>query len=286
MTNSKTATGLPLFMACLGISGCASNGPVDSSASHDNLDAIAWLQTSAEYAAVTTGIYNAASAQLRAIAYAEESQGRGMAVVLDIDETVLDNSRFQAQLVFDDATYNVDNWDEWVALRAADAVPGVVDFIRTSQSLGVHVAFVTNRPCQARPGVTDECPQWEDTRANLEDVGVDTSSITLMLAAQQPPEQCRALLTEEEQESGVWSSDKTSRRECTGLDHDVVMLFGDQFGDFVELEDDASGKAGRDIAAEYAEYWGRSWFMLPNPTYGGWKPRSSAEKRSLIRGID
>jgi acid phosphatase len=93
-------------------------------------------------------------------------------------------------------------------------------------------------------------------------------------------------LSEPEQVDGTWSSDKTSRRECLRLDHDIIMLFGDQLGDFTEAEDSPSGESGRDIAVEYAEYWGKTWFMLPNPTYGDWRPRDSAEKRSLIRGID
>ncbi len=286
MTSSRTFAGLPMLLACVSISGCATSGDVVSSPAHDNTDAVAWLQTSTEYAAVTAGIYTAATAKLREIANTGEDRPRSMAIVMDIDETVLDNSRYQGQLVLENATYDSNSWDAWVALRAAVAVPGVVDFIQTSQSLGFHVAFITNRPCRARPGTAEDCPQATDTLINLADVGVDTSSTTLFLMGDRPPDQCRAHLSESEQATGTWSSDKTSRRECVELDHDIIMLFGDQLGDFTEAESDASGGTGRDNAADYAEYWGRTWFMLPNPTYGGWRPRDSAEKRSLIRAID
>ncbi len=286
MTISRTVSGLPMVLACVGICGCATTGDVSSSPVHDNTDAVTWLQTSTEYAAVTAGIYTAATAQLREIANMDEDRTRSMAIVMDIDETVLDNSPYQGQLVLDDATYDSDSWDAWVALRAAVEVPGVVNFVRTSQSLGFHVAFITNRPCRARPDNAEACPQATDTLVNLEDVGVDTSSTTLYLMGDRPSERCRSLLSESEQATGTWSSDKTSRRECVELDHDIIMLFGDQLGDFTEAESDASGGTGRDNAADYAEYWGRTWFMLPNPTYGGWRPRDSAEKRSLIRAID
>ena len=286
MTISRTMSGLPTLLACVGICGCATTGGVGSTPVHDNMDAVAWLQTSTEYAAVTTGIYMAATAKLREVANTEGDRTRSMAIVMDIDETVLDNSRYQGQLVLDDATYDSYSWDAWVALRAAEAVPGVVDFVRMSQLLGFHVAFITNRPCRARLDAAEDCPQAADTLVNLEDVGIDTGSTTLFLKGDRPSDRCRALLSEPEQVDGTWSSDKTSRRECLRLDYDIIMLFGDQLGDFTEAEDSPSGESGRDIAAEYAEYWGETWFMLPNPTYGGWRPRDSAEKRSLIRGID
>ncbi len=286
MTTSRVTAGSALLLACLAVSGCATTGGSDAQPAHDNIDAVTWLQTSTEYAGVTAGIYATAAAALREIANTEPDRIRSMAIVMDIDETVLDNSRYQGQLVLDGATYDGASWDAWIARRTAVAVPGVVDFIRTSQSLGVHVAFITNRPCRTRPDTAEECPQVADTQANLEAVGIDTRSTTLFLMRDRPPAQCRALLTKSEQADGSWSSDKTSRRECVRLDYEIVMLFGDQLGDFTEKQNGASGETGRDIAASYGEYWGKTWFMLPNPTYGGWRPRTSAEKRSLIRGLD
>ncbi len=265
------------------LTGCAAIGETDSELVHDNTDGVVWLQSSTEYAAVTAGIYGSATAALLEMAQTETRPTSDMAIVLDVDETVLDNSPYQVQLVFDDETYGPDSWDRWVGLRTAPEVPGVVDFIRDAQALGFHVAFVTNRPCRARPGSSDVCPQLEDTRVNLEAIGIDTSSTTLFLRGQQPPESCRALLTEAEQVDGTWSqSDKTSRRACVEVEREIVMLFGDQLGDFTEEH----GAPGRGTAADFDENWGRSWFMLPNPTYGGWKPRTSAEKRALMRGID
>ena len=171
--------------------------------------------------------------------------------MLDVDETVLDNSPYQGQLVIDDATYEGESWDRWVALRTATEVPGVVDFIRVSQSLGVHIVFVTNRRCRTRPTTDDACPQIEDTRVNLEAIGIDTSATTLFLRGEQPPQGCRELLTDAERGDGVWSSEKPSRRACVERDREMLMLFGDQLGDFIEFHDGDGGMSGRQVASAY-----------------------------------
>jgi acid phosphatase len=286
MINSNRLPGLPLLLACLLTSGCATTNDKIATPPHDNADAVVWLQSSAEYAAVTSGIYATAAAALEQIARSEPSRTGNMAVVMDIDETVLDNSRYQGQLVLDGASYSSDSWDDWIGLRSAPAVPGAADFIRTSQALGIHVAFITNRSCRTRPDSSDECPQHEDTLANLRAIGIDTAQTTLFLRGDRPSEDCLAYLTEAERDSGTWSSDKTSRRACVTVNRDIVLLFGDQLGDFTEVRDRPAGASGRELAGEFGDNWGTTWFMLPNPTYGGWRPRNPAEKRTQITGID
>ena len=187
--------------------------------------------------------------------------------------------------MFDQSTYNSETWDDWIELRAAPAVPGVVEFIRAAQSLGVHVAFITNRACRARPGTTAECPQKTDTLANLADVGIDVQSVTLFLRGERPDGPCSVHLSETERADGKWSSDKTSRRACVRLEHEIVMLFGDQLGDFTNEHEGPAATHGRSTAAEYSDRWGKSWFMLPNPTYGDWKPPTFTEKQTQIRGV-
>ena len=248
------------------------------------MDAVVWVQTSTEYAAVTTSIYAGATAALDDL----ETSGHAeqFAVVLDVDETVLDNSAYQGQLVLDDTRYASDTWDQWIEDRAAPAVPGVVEFIQAAQSRGIHVAFITNRACRPRANTAADCPQKEDTLNNLADIGIDAASTTLYLRGERPPEQCRTLLTAEEQPDGTWSSDKTSRRACVALDRNIAMFFGDQLGDFTAEPEVQPDRDGRQTTGEFSEYWGKTWFMLPNPTYGDWLPRTHSEKRSLIRGVE
>ncbi len=286
MQRHKLGGGLAALLTGLLLTGCASTGGTVAPAANDNLDAVTWQQASGEYAAVTLGIYAAATAALDALGEAAGPAARGRAIVLDVDETVLDNAPYQGQLVLDEGVYQSDTWDRWIARRAAQATPGAVAFIQAAQSSGFHVVLITNRSCRPRDGLADPCPQRADTLANLQAVGLDTDSITLMLRGDRPPEPCRRLLSESERAAGVWSSVKTSRRECVRIGHDIVMLFGDQLGDFLEVADGETAKGGRDIVEENSAHWGRDWFMLPNPTYGDWKPRSPEEKRALIRGTD
>ena len=283
MIYSRTL-GLSFLFTAVALGGCATTNGTDSPA-HDNTDAVVWLQSSAEYAAVTTGIYRMAAAALEHAARAEATRSRPMAVVMDIDETVLDNARYQGQLVLNDTSYDSASWDAWIELRSASAVPGVVEFIETSQALGIHVAFITNRSCRARPGSTEDCPQRSDTLANLAALGIDTSSTTLFLRGDRPAEECRVFLSDAERsDGGTWSSDKTSRAQCVKLEHDIVMLFGDQLGDFTDVQNRSADGSVRELAA--SGEWGKTWFMLPNPTYGGWRPRDSLAKRELIMGIN
>lgn len=286
MKPSMSAPTFALSLLGLSLFGCATIPDTATAPAHDNLDAVTWLQTSAEYAAVTTGIYSAATAALEGIVSTGVSPERGRAVVLDVDETVLDNAAYQAQLVLDDETYSGDSWDAWIALEAADAVPGAVDFVRTAQARGFQVAFITNRSCRPRRGASGGCPQRGETLANLQSIGIPTEEVTLLLRGDRPSPRCRSLLSDAERVEGTWSSDKASRRACVSLDHDIVMLFGDQLGDFTTVSGGMSREAGRQVAAEYEEAWGKRWFMLPNPTYGEWKPTGTDGKRARIRGTD
>ncbi len=272
-----------VLFASIGMGGCAADGGSVPTPSHDNLDAVVWVQSSTEYAAATRSLYSAATQQLELIAASRTDEDRPMAVVLDVDETVLDNANYQGQLIFDDATYESASWDRWIAQQSASAVPGVVEFLTAAQSLGVQVVLVTNRPCRARDGVIERCPQHAETLANVSSLGMDAESMLLYLRGDRPSEQCAPFLTEAEAEDGLWSSDKTSRRACVDRDYEIVMLFGDQLGDFIEFHDTSGGRV---TAADFAPKWGSAWFLLPNPTYGGWRPRTTAEKRESLRGTD
>lgn len=287
MMFSKRTSVLMALPICLGVCGCATTGIDKAIPAHDNRDAVLWLQTSAEYAAVTSGIFAAAGRELERVGGSDLDRNLHKAVVMDIDETVLDNSAYQAQLVIEDETYNSESWDQWVALKAAEAVPGAVHFIQLSQRLGLHIAFITNRTCRPRADSADRpCPQKAETLANLEAVGVDTRMTSLAMRGEVPPARCQPLLSAAEQATGKWSSDKTSRRNCIAAQYETIMLLGDQLGDFFEERADSDTGAGRSLAKKYLGDWGKTWFLLPNPTYGNWRPQTRTEKQSIIRGID
>src|SRR5215203_4646184 len=143
--------------------------------SHEDLHAVLWMQTAAEYRALTTAIYARAipvldrALQDPAWTAAVEQTGAYAslppAVILDLDETVLDNTAFQGQLVRDRQSYTEAAWADWVRSRQARAVRGAQAFIHAVETRGVRVFYVSNR------AAADE----ESTLANLRALGVDTT---------------------------------------------------------------------------------------------------------------
>lgn len=228
----------------------------------DNLNAVLWMQTSAEYKAATLQTYRAAIAQLdRALkdpgwdALVPEERGnaaKGLppAVILDVDETVLDNSPYQARLIARGEEYNEVTWDAWVAEKKAKAVPGVVEFARAAEARGVTLLYLSNRAEHLQ----------EATLANLRAVGLPVKDDSVFLGLGTFVEGC-------EQQG----SEKGCRRRLAGQKYRVVMQFGDQLGDFAEIV--SNTPAGRQALFEKHRAWfGERWWMLPNPSYGSWEP--------------
>ena len=261
-------------------------GCIKSSSEQENLNAVLWIQTSSEYAATAIGTYAAATAALQRTVTTDVTGIDRMAVVMDLDETVFDNSRYKAQEVLTSVRKQDETWDQWIALREANAVPGAVDFIRASQDLGVSVLFITNRRCRERADTLGDCPQKEDTLVNLQQLGIEIGRRALFLRSEQVPDRCLSFLSESEHEQGRWTaSDKTSRRQCVGLDYDIVMLVGDQLGDFIGGPGQSTLVSRDELLRQYEEKWGNTWFMIPNPTYGAWLRLLHPDKRAHLRGM-
>jgi acid phosphatase len=233
-----------------------------------------WLRHSAEFRAASEIIFRAAEAALRAgladPAWTAEPAQTGdlsalpPAVVMDIDETVLDNSAPQARMILEETCFEEFEavWDAWVAERAAPAVPGAAAFIRAARAMNdpqgrpVRIFFVTNRECGTRPGNDSACPQQDDTAANLERLGLGAPTLAedLMIKG----------------ERADWLSEKLSRRHEIAKSHRIVLNVGDDFGDFL-ADVRRQTAAGRERArCAHRERWGRHWFMIPNPMYGSW----------------
>jgi len=233
-----------------------------------------WVRNSSEFRAASETAYRAARDALgEGLAdpawTAEPAQSRDVpalppAVVMDIDETVLDNSRAQAEMLLEGICREEfpRAWDAWVARRSAPAVPGATDFIRAARAMTdsagrrVRIFFITNRECGPRPGVAGSCPQHEDTMANLEALGLGSATLAddLMLKGERPE----------------WDSEKLTRRQAVAAGHRIVLNLGDDLADFLPDVRRAS-VAERDAArCAHDARWGRQWFMLPNPMYGSW----------------
>ena len=266
---------LTCLLLALGAGGCASRAaapagaPVPSSvavATHENLHAVLWVQTAIEFRATALQAYGRARQQLdaaladpswtAALEQTADASALPPAVILDLDETVQDNSPFQARAIraqlaaraagrwvegFDPVA-----WDAWCAEAKAGAVPGAAEFLRYARSRGVTPFFVSNRtgPLEAA------------TRRNLAALGIEASDApdTVLLRNERPE----------------WSaSDKTARREAVARTHRILLLVGDDLGDFVPADGSVAARAER-LAAHEAR-WGTQWIVVPNPMYGSWE---------------
>ncbi|MFO7587172.1 MAG: HAD family acid phosphatase [Gemmatimonadota bacterium] len=260
MSRASWSASLSVGLAAFASSGCASRpGGLET------LDATLWMQSSVEYAAVALQSYRNAAEQLDLAlsdtawsALLERTSGVGTlppAVILDVDETVLDNSAYAARLIREGRRYEAASWSAWVEEASAPAVPGAIPFLRTARDRGVTVVFVTNRDALLE----------EATRRNLARVGFPPDTVPdVVLMRHEIPE---------------WGSDKSSRRQHVAAGYRVLLLVGDDFNDFLPAHEDLATR--REMWNRHSERWGRSWIALPNPTYGSWESALTDHEREL-----
>lgn len=234
-----------------------SEGVGDPSVSNDErLNAVLWLQTAAEYRAATIQAFQVAQRMLgRSLAdlawtAAEEQSGNPTslppAVIVDIDETVLDNSPFEARQIRGGQEFSEDIWNTWVQEAKAQPVSGAVTFAKEAAARGVTVFYVSNRLAT----------QESATRANLAATGfpVDTAVDAVLLRNEKPD----------------WQSDKSTRRRDIASRYRIIMIIGDDFNDFTSA---ARGSWEQRLEAvdRAAPLWGSKWIIIPNPMYGSWE---------------
>ena len=228
----------------------------DNSLQAQSMLSVLYAQSSAEYEASNIQTYvNAKSALDKAlndvtwtaaIEQKDNFENKPPAIILDIDETVLNNVPFQARSIMDGQSYPT-GWLDWMLEESSDAVAGVSDFLEYSQSKGVKIFYVTNRIAVAE----------DATRNNIKKLGLplDTDRDVLLM----------------KNENG-WTSDKVSRRKLVAKDYRILLLIGDQLGDFLPLDETTLElDARKELADTYKHMWGSKWFMITNPMYGRWE---------------
>jgi len=246
-----------------------------------DLNSVLWVQTAAEYQASCDQAYNSALRNVGAaiadnrwtgaIEQINDFYELPPAVIFDIDETVLDNSPYQAQLALNDSGYQLDTWDQWVQMQSAKGITGAVDFIHYIQDQGIEVLFITNRECRKRDTSQLPCPQESDTIENLKALGI--SGIT----------ENNVLLKNEYMD---WGSEKKSRREYIAEKYRIIMMFGDDLGDFIpNVKKNVTLDKRKEIATIYKANWGTKWFIIPNPMYGSWQRILNSPQHQHVQGL-
>src|SRR5262245_6415140 len=243
--------------ACGIMEGNKSSGAAADVPANDNLNAVLWTQQSVEFKGNAEAAYVLARIRLdQALkdrkwtgAPAEQTEKYGKlppAVVLDVDETLLDNSRYQAWNVVAGTSFDPKTWAAFVNSKSSLPIPGALEFTQYAAKKGVTVFYVTNRSKEEEPA----------TRENLEMYGFPLSDKidTLLTAGEQPD----------------WKSAKGTRRAFIAKDYRILLDIGDNFGDFVDAykgSEDERQKIWEDNKAR----WGREWIVIANPTYGSFE---------------
>ncbi len=235
------------------LAGCQQTPPAN-----DQLDAVLWTQTSIEHELIYRQLFANATRQLD-VALADPTwdalpfprrnlTGLPPAVVVDIDETLLDNVPLNARDIINNQVYSYARWNTWVEQAKAQALPGAVAFLQAAEQKGIKVYYLTNR----------EHSQVAATVANLRLRGFPVESDEQVLAASTPTGHC---------ESAGYG--KNCRRQWVASHARVLLMAGDSLGDFVQAEHNTLADQ-RKAVAPYVNWLGQRWFLLPNPSYGNW----------------
>ena len=218
------------------------------------VNATVWLQSSAEYRAAALGTWATARRALDAaladpawnVEEGTSDPSQPPAIILDADETILDNSAVEVRFIKAGTSYDSEIWKQYVSEASATAVPGATEFLAYAKSRGVTPFYITNR---------DHPDEAEGTLRNMQKLGfpLDANVDTLLLRGEHPE----------------WKSDKGSRRAHVASSHRVLLLFGDDLNDFANARDKSLAER-EEIVRANASRWGTQWFMIPNPIYGSW----------------
>lgn len=243
----------PAPVATAPVADVAAATPPPCTAGHSILNATLYVQSSAEFRAAAIGTFAAArraldealadKTRVGATEETEDGPDQPPAIIVDVDETVLDNTAFEARMIRKGITYDPAEWKKWTAEGAATPIPGAPEFLAYAKSRGVTVFYVTNR---------DE-DEGEGTRANLRRLGYPLieNRETLLLR--------------------IDNSDKSPRRREVAKAYRILLLVGDDFNDFASGTREGSWADRNALLEKMSGWWGTRWFMIPNPMYGSWE---------------
>jgi 5'-nucleotidase (lipoprotein e(P4) family) len=178
------------------------------------------------------------------------------AVILDIDETVLDNSPQTVRQILDRTGFSEAMWDEWCSLAKAEALPGALEFTRLADSLGAEVFYISNRGEHL----------LNVTLKNLDTLGFPSADEDHVLLK-------------------TGTSSKDHRRTLVSDRFDIILMVGDNLGDFAGVFDNRSQDNMQEAIKLNRKMFGSRFIVLPNPMYGGWEKPYRAESQSESLGL-
>ena len=235
----QASAALLMALSVISFSGTATITAAKSDIGNQNTMAVAWYQTSAECKALYLQGYNIARRNLDQDLAQASAQPR--AIILDIDETVLDNSPYQAYNALHDEQFP-DHWNDWVNAAKAKPVPGAKDFLNYANQNGVQIYYVSDR----------STGQLKATKKNLANQGLPQATDDHILL------------------KGKNDKSKETRRQAIEKNNNVIMFFGDSLTDMNDPKSPSVKDRYQDVM-ENANQFGSKYIILPCPMYGGWE---------------
>ncbi len=226
----------------------AAEESIEQKLADESLTAFLWVETSGEYRALCYQAYNTAKERMDEAVKKHKRKEKPLAVITDIDETLLNNIPGNQIYIGKDKSYFRKIWTQWCAAAVAEPMPGAVDCLKYAAKKKIEVFYVSNR---------SEKLELEGTKKNLARLGlpnVDDKHFLLKTA----------------------ESSKMPRFEKVLKDYEVVIFMGDNIGDF-PLNTEGKLKDERNSLVDNAQKdFGKKFIVFPNPIYGHWE-RALAE---------
>ncbi|KGM93666.1 5'-nucleotidase, lipoprotein e(P4) family [Clostridium botulinum] len=202
-----------------------------------------WMQNSAEYKALCYQAYNTAKVIVDQNVASFKKGDKPLALITDCDETVMENSIYDAGFIDHNDSHNDDNWNKWVDAAEGKAMPGAKKFLDYAHSKGVEIFYVTGR---------DEKNSLDGTMKNLKKIGfpcVDKYHMRLKTD----------------------TGNKEPRMKELEKKYNVIIYMGDDEGDFPVGSYNQDMKTRNSLADKHKNEFGSKFIVLPNPSYGHWE---------------
>ncbi|MCK5884042.1 MAG: 5'-nucleotidase, lipoprotein e(P4) family [Bacteriovoracaceae bacterium] len=229
---------LGLVIGFMAISCNSKQGPTQDQLLH----ATVWYQQSAEFRALSYQAFNVAKMRIDMDLMMNRGAGK-KAIIVDVDETIVDNSPYQASGILNNRVFSNESWREWVDMAQAKALPGSVEFLNYAHSKGYTVFYISNRKQKG---------ELLPTLKNLKALGFPVVKENMMFK--------------------TTTSSKIDRRKMvTDKGHRIALLMGDAMGDFKEGYKKKNNSEQMAQADADKERFGADFIVLPNPMYGKWE---------------
>jgi 5'-nucleotidase (lipoprotein e(P4) family) len=244
------------FLSVAALSACyvpkpvVNNQPESALLANGKLWSSLFIQSSAEYDALCYQAYNFAKISLNEAL--KTPSAKPLAIVTDIDETVLDNSPYAVHRALEGKDFDAPSWYQWTSKAEALPLPGSLDFFNYAASKGVTVFYLTNRDEVERKATLENLKKYKYPYS-------DDSHLILKQSV----------------------SSKETRRQAIAENFNIVMLIGDNLSDFSTLWDKKpKNERSKNVELTQSEF-GKKYIILPNPNYGGWEDAIYGNMRNL-----